>query len=354
MTSTTDYQVHPSRIKLYVAFGSNHLSPHRSCDKAAQTDFRRKETKAEIAQRLFAREQRRHARTQSRITRANPPITPPRSRSESISPPRRRARVSPARQRDAASEQLRREAVDERLKFLAEEEMSRSSADPFPASYGGGSLNIPRRFREESKRESRRDAVREVGGRGGEAPRLGEMGEEEYVSFIREGMAGAQRRAEVAAEERRRAERLERDRLEEVEREKEVKEKKRRKKRAEAEKVVREADHRAEERRRYGERWAALGDKEVESVELRWGDVPWPVYRGGSLVKEDIRGFLEGYGGGMEGLRKVVREAIRAFHPDRFSSRVLARVRDVDKERVREGMENCTRVLNELAAELRA
>jgi len=47
----------------------------------------------------------------------------------------------------------------------------------------------------------------------------------------------------------------------------------------------------------------------------------------------------------------VLREAIRNFHPDRFNSKVLPRVREGEREKVKEGMEICSRVLTDLISQ---
>lgn len=113
----------------------------------------------------------------------------------------------------------------------------------------------------------------------------------------------------------------------------------------------------------------------MESTELRFDDIPWPVFRpsarGGSsgsresilldtVTLENVRKFMmavakhsshsnsSSAGGIMGNLRKTVRETIRNFHPDRFHSRVLKRVRQKDREKVKQAADLVSRVLNDL------
>lgn len=51
--------------------------------------------------------------------------------------------------------------------------------------------------------------------------------------------------------------------------------------------------------------------------------------------------------------KRVLRDAILAFHPDRFLSRFLDRARDDDKEDVSEAVGICSRIINDLASENR-
>lgn len=49
----------------------------------------------------------------------------------------------------------------------------------------------------------------------------------------------------------------------------------------------------------------------------------------------------------------MLREGIRQFHPDRFFGRILPRTREDERDKVREGVESCTRAINDLLAEVR-
>jgi hypothetical protein len=126
------------------------------------------------------------------------------------------------------------------------------------------------------------------------------------------------------------------------------------------------------ERERYLSRWNKLlsnsknSDSDSDMIietELSYSDIPWPIYAKSKLDKKSISLFLSNVallpiqGGilagkeGKEAERKTLREAIRNFHPDRFLSKVLPRVREGEREKVKEGMEVCSRVLTDLIME---
>lgn len=123
--------------------------------------------------------------------------------------------------------------------------------------------------------------------------------------------------------------------------------------------------------------------EEIMEVALDFNSIPWPVYSSSSLAaaqassfgkrklptrnqitidhldKAHIRTFLQDLARNSPGAKlsqddekKTLREAIRIFHPDRFFSRFLDKVRESDRELVKEGVERCSRVINDLAAEL--
>ena len=262
----------------------------------------------------------------------------------------------------------------ERMAWLAQEDMFRgnpfasmgfpSMALPFP------DLRIPLRHREAASvgagPSRRRDAAREVGFDGGAVPDMSGMGEEEYSEWIREGMYRLKNRDEVRRQEKIRQEKSEKERLEEQARERARNDEKKRIDRLKREKGRQEEDRRKAQRDRYRARWATVGDTggEIEEAELAFKDIPWPIYTSkGRLDLDDletdaVRAFLEAVasdrGEGTDEFRKVLRDAIRAFHPDRFFSRILARVRAADRDMVKEGVERCSRIINALAAESRS
>jgi len=130
------------------------------------------------------------------------------------------------------------------------------------------------------------------------------------------------------------------------------------------------------ERERYSSRWNNLlsnsnqkdtnTDSDSDNIietELSYTDIPWPIYGKSKLEKKSVSLFLSNLallpiqGGirsgkeGREAERKILREAIRNFHPDRFLSKVLPRVREGERDKVKEGMEICSRVLTDLIME---
>jgi hypothetical protein len=47
-------------------------------------------------------------------------------------------------------------------------------------------------------------------------------------------------------------------------------------------------------------------------------------------------------------MRKILGRALHQMHPDRATTRLLPRVREADRQAVREGVEVCARILNAL------
>jgi hypothetical protein len=120
---------------------------------------------------------------------------------------------------------------------------------------------------------------------------------------------------------------------------------------------------------------------------IRYVDVPWPISNGtssytsitsqaginvhlASITPEAVRSFLNGVAeidielqDRKDGAtpdpdedrlemarRRAIRDAIRIFHPDKFYHRVLPRVRQAERGKVREGVERTSRVLSDLLA----
>lgn len=228
-----------------------------------------------------------------------------------------------------------------------------------------------------------------------------------------ETAAEEQRRAERLRQERE----AERARATaEAERMQRKKERRRRRELEEQRAARTDEEGRAQQRRRWRERWGLLmgsgagggsgmgkskarsggsqaategqreGDGEdadadaddVLEIELQWTDVPWPVYASGvsaarplgtvalgDFVQGKIKDFLlalaveqpgtatRGRADDQEAYRKMLREAIRMYHPDRFFGRVLPRIRASERDRVKEGVELCSRIINDLAGAAR-
>jgi hypothetical protein len=119
--------------------------------------------------------------------------------------------------------------------------------------------------------------------------------------------------------------------------------------------------HRRQERRRkrqvdardtYDRRWVELLNS--KSVDLGFGDVPWPVQGAmdiSQVTAETISAFLfpSGSDDGRGRTRKeVLREEMLRFHPDKFEGRVMRRVRSEDKDSVREGANAVARAVMRL------
>lgn len=281
----------------------------------------------------------------------------------------------------------------ERMAYLEQEEMDRLESNPF-ASYSLPDVHVPKRFRPDpasasgpSSSMGARDAIKELRA-SGTAPALGTMNDDEYTTFIRQGMdrlrnlaEADQRDAREKEKQRRAEERLRREEADERRRQE-----RRERRRAKANANARSSHHhrsnspvfikrfdeedvgeilrdsKSLERQRYINLWASLAG-EIQQVEMRYQDIPWPVYGGRSLLleKTDVRTFLFDLAGdkgttagaatAKEREKKVLRDAIRIFHPDRFFGRFLDRVRVSDRDKVKEGVEKCSRIINDLAAE---
>ncbi|WVQ80102.1 hypothetical protein IAT38_002203 [Cryptococcus sp. DSM 104549] len=329
-----------------------------------------------------------------------------------------------------AKEELEKKEWEDKMRWMAGD-----GGDPFGDPTGAGyghagvpadDLHIPKRFRPaHPTSHARRNAADEVHLSGGGVPALGQMTEEEYAEWVRAGMHARKHKDEIraaearraAAKEKERVRQLERERVERIERERirqHAKEERARKEEAERKAREQQQKHwewwegseRARQSRagagpsawffggagadagptagvdgsllddpaRWKARWASLADVggEIEEIQLRFDDIPWPIFRSSiprgstpldALTDVNVRAYMRAVAaapdsgatgptaGGGSTLRKTVREAIRNFHPDRFHGRMLLRVREKDRETVREGVEKVSRVLNSLAAE---
>lgn len=428
---STAYNIpRPGRINLCVRSSCSPLT--LSTIEPALTN--RKETKAERAQRVYEREARKERHRRNLISRANGyAVSPPRSRSrdESITPPRFKAKPNSEGKGSNENEAIhilddddgsedevqemgykwmgdlgrsakRMRVEQERMEQLEQEELMAREGDPFTSySYAstsgndvhdtGYSQSIPSRYRPTS--HLRRESAPGAG-----LPEIGSMTESEYASYIRQGFSRSHREAE-AAESARRAEEK---RKIELEREKErlKQEKKDRRKEKERQRAFREKyahaqgpgagasgptrsgsdtgtddgkggrrtqgkrgdyDYQAFKRDRYITRWATLNLRpdpqadgtEIQEIEMKYTDIPWPSYCQ-TLEKEDIKIFLHDISQSQESgdLRKTLRETIRIYHPDKFLGRFLGRVREGDREKVKEGVERVSRAINDLMGDL--
>lgn len=246
-----------------------------------------------------------------------------------------------------------------------------------PGTYPFARQRIPNRFRP-PPRPDPRDFFNLDGDR---PPPMGGMSADEYAAHLRARFRADQRAADLEEAARRgRAAREEAERAyrarrvaEEREDREEREARRRRKARADAAEASSVAAARAEaraaeaeERARWRRRCTALFDAEVLSVQLSFADIPWPVSsaRGAGfsivltpadLTEDNVRAFLYSLadaeaepGKKTEARRKVLRDAIRLFHSDRFDSRILPRVREEERETVREGVGVVARILTDL------
>lgn len=116
----------------------------------------------------------------------------------------------------------------------------------------------------------------------------------------------------------------------------------------------------------YDQAWRDLLAEGSESRPLKFEDIPWPIFaaRGkGVSVEEfkadDIAAFILCDPGGTAGptmeeiaLKKDRKEKLRdtmlRFHPDKFEGRIMRRVKESDKDKVRDGVGQVARALNAL------
>ncbi|BEI82563.1 hypothetical protein CcaverHIS002_0304310 [Cutaneotrichosporon cavernicola] len=314
-----------------------------------------KETAAETASRIYAKERRRVEKDRERVARANG------------------MRYSRERQRGSEDERGRRAAYVNDMDDMGELDGGLFGTFTFgsglPTSTPGLSGIFSRLF---GARESRARDIFDG------PPPMGTMGADAYRAHVRERFRTAQRDEDFREEIRRRTARREAEeatfRADRIAEEREEREAKRRR-RARAEQAAQDAQAAAAEtatsrreeaqaqkaeRARWRKRCAALFDVEIVSVELGFADIPWPVAAakgaGFSIVlhpedinAENVMRFLFALADD-EGTdrRKILREAIRLFHSDRFHSRVLPRVKESERERVREGVEVVARILTHL------
>ena len=164
------------------------------------------------------------------------------------------------------------------------------------------------------------------------------------------------------------------------EREKVVREETRRMERAAAEerrrrKRAKERMREAEARETYDTRWKALlapAGTVSDGEMLRFEDIPWPVMVSATSLWDDqptrisvedltaqaISSFLlppsehdVPSADPSKERKEKLRETMLRFHPDKFEGRIMKRVREKDKERVKEAVGIVARTVNSLMGE---
>ncbi|KAI3618977.1 hypothetical protein WG66_000487 [Moniliophthora roreri] len=208
------------------------------------------------------------------------------------------------------------------------------------------------------------------------------MDEEDYIEWVRRGMYRKTHTREYEEQQQKKNERASRRAKEKViqaetERlEKAAAEERRKKKR---EKENRKWAYAREE---YHRRWKELLNPSTQlsasDGKMRFSDIPWPVLSGhrqkkevnvmedpisvslDDLNRDAIASFLftscsapeTGAGDRERKERKdKLRETFLRFHPDKFEGRFMQRVRPADQEKVKIGLANVVRVLNDLMEE---
>jgi hypothetical protein len=95
--------------------------------------------------------------------------------------------------------------------------------------------------------------------------------------------------------------------------------------------------------------WARISTLDV----LGWGSFPWPTLRQPNNPEELTTVVISAYVLNQfaptdKGEKDRIKEHIRRWHPDRFETKLLPKVRPEDRERVKEGAGQVVRSLNEL------
>lgn len=164
--------------------------------------------------------------------------------------------------------------------------------------------------------------------------------------------AQAQHQAALMREQKLR-ERRERDRAmrKERERQEKLKEERRERKRLERELKDKEAAWSS-----YRATWDALNVMPVAETKLHFKDLPWPVFPPPidphPLTREGISIFLLASFHSPDKSRKQrIRDALLAYHPDRFIGRFLGLVDQSEREMVETGIRMVVRALNTLLEE---
>ncbi|KAJ9110873.1 hypothetical protein QFC19_001382 [Naganishia cerealis] len=228
----------------------------------------------------------------------------------------------------------------------------------------------------------------------GDVPDFSTMDDEEYAEAIRYGMWRRQNKDEVDRIERLRKLEEEEERKKTKAREAQEREEKKRIEVLRREKGMQETKRLQRELRDYKDKWEALrnavtttttappagnGDETPHSAAtLRLVDMPWPIFQGSSfhvfapslLSADKIRAFYTAMlpsnvtpstatsttaASSAEddrlALKKILREAILAYHPDRFIGRYLTQVAETEREMVREAVIRTSQIINEIAAD---
>ena len=204
------------------------------------------------------------------------------------------------------------------------------------------------------------------------APDPNIMTEEQYAEWIRQGMWRRTHRAEVEAQERCEKERGARKEKERLARKIIEKEERERDARRAAARAAKEKDRRAAAWSTYRRLWDVLtatvasmssdsdagadGDTSMTPAAppLTFAELPWPTYppptHPDALTKESLSSFLLSTDHSPEKSRKQrIREALLAYHPDRYVGRYMSAIEPSHRTSVRDAVVKITTILNALA-----
>ncbi|KLO11391.1 hypothetical protein SCHPADRAFT_831165 [Schizopora paradoxa] len=93
--------------------------------------------------------------------------------------------------------------------------------------------------------------------------------------------------------------------------------------------------------------------KDIPEGSLSFYEVPWPVFKVRPKAEDLTLTAIQNFFGANsrsspKGTAGVLKEQLRQWHPDRFLTRCLPKVRESDREAVKDGMDQVVRHLNEL------
>ena len=100
-------------------------------------------------------------------------------------------------------------------------------------------------------------------------------------------------------------------------------------------------------------RWSRIPTLDI----LSWHSFPWPMLKQPSepeqLTYIEIQAYvLSPHQPGDKSSKERIKDYLRKWHPDRFETKVLPRVREDDREMVKEGAGAVARHLNKLLSSL--
>ncbi|EIN11019.1 hypothetical protein PUNSTDRAFT_133076 [Punctularia strigosozonata HHB-11173 SS5] len=287
-----------------------------------------------------------------------------RRRTESPSPRARRPSLSddddgygpqPARLSAADYESILRELEEERFR-----EKLLDAAEDEGYGYGNSRLDelearlnsyqhLPRRWQSPPSRM----------GVGADDSRYdpNQMDDEEYAEWVRAGMWRRKHGAEYEAEQERLRAQEERRRKEDELRI----ETKRLMRREREERRKRKALKNLRRWEEYEDAWREISEADGKDGTMAFADVPWPIGTKGETVSaedltpDNISVFLFSklsVDQTVDDIAKQKKDTIRAtllrFHPDKFEGRVMRRVKEEDKDAVKEAVGRVARALNAL------
>jgi hypothetical protein len=101
---------------------------------------------------------------------------------------------------------------------------------------------------------------------------------------------------------------------------------------------------------RHEDQWKSIATKDC----LQWQNFPWPMFKMPSSLGDITYGAIHGYllsphyPEKDRSQKDRVKDHIKRWHPDRFETKLLPKVVEEDKEKVKEGAGVVVRTLNEL------